>query len=59
MMPLTEINAWWKRALKKEIERNTNTPMVFKGDRSRISENFSHFAPPLKPLRKETDARRR
>lgn len=46
------INTWWRRGIDKERARLTNSPKPFKGDKFSVPEDFSNFAPPLKPFKK-------
>lgn len=46
-----DVNGWWQKGLDKERKRLTNAPKPFKGDKFSVPENFSNFAPPLKPFR--------
>jgi len=43
---------WWERSVAKERRRMTNAPRVAKGDRWGCPEDYSHLAPPLKPMKK-------
>ena len=46
------VSDWWQRSVDKERARMTNAPKSASGDRFSTPEDYRHFAPPLKPLRK-------
>ena len=50
---MKHISAWWQKGIDKERARLTNAPKPgFKKDRLAVREDFSNFAPPLKPMKK-------
>ena len=47
---MKQISEWWQKGIDKERTRLTNAPKPgFKRDRFAVREDFSNFAPPLKP----------
>ena len=56
---MKSVNKWWQRGFDKERARLTHSPKPFKGDKTSVPENFSNFAPPLKPFRKTQKAHAR
>ena len=50
-MKLTEVNTWWKRALKKQELRETNKPKSRAGSWI-VPQNFSSLAPSEKNARR-------